>query len=50
VAGCASNWLAAPAVPFRPVVRLYQSRAAILDGTHKDRRYEDGQVQVSVRG
>lgn len=33
VAGCASNWLPAPAVPFRPVMRLYQLQAAILDGT-----------------
>ena len=30
-----SNWLPAPAAPFRPVMRLYQPQAAVLDGTYK---------------
>ena len=30
-----SNWLPAPAAPFRPIMRLYQPRAAVLDGTYK---------------
>jgi len=30
-----SNWLPAPAAPFRPLMRLYQPRAAILDGTYQ---------------
>jgi hypothetical protein len=30
-----SNWLPAPAAPFRPFMRLYQPRAAVLDGTYK---------------
>jgi hypothetical protein len=30
-----SNWLPAPAAPFRPLLRLYQPRAAILDGTYQ---------------
>ena len=30
-----SNWLPAPAAPFRPLMRLYQPRAAVLDGTYK---------------
>jgi len=30
-----SNWLPAPAAPFRPIMRLYQPRAAILDGTYQ---------------
>ena len=30
-----SNWLPAPAAPFRPLMRLYQPQAAILDGTYK---------------
>ena len=30
-----SNWLPAPAAPFRPLVRLYQPQAAVLDGTYK---------------
>ncbi len=29
-----SNWLPAPAAPFRPLLRLYQPQAAILDGTY----------------
>lgn len=29
-----SNWLPAPAAPFRPIMRLYQPRAAILDGNY----------------
>ena len=29
-----SNWLPAPAAPFRPLMRLYQPRAAILDGAY----------------
>jgi hypothetical protein len=31
----ASNWLPAPAAPFRPLLRLYQPQAAILDGTYR---------------
>ncbi len=30
-----SNWLPAPAAPFRPLMRLYQPQAAVLDGTYK---------------
>ncbi len=30
-----SNWLPAPAAPFRPLLRLYQPQAAILDGTYQ---------------
>jgi hypothetical protein len=30
-----SNWLPAPAAPFRPLLRLYQPQAAILDGTYR---------------
>jgi hypothetical protein len=30
-----SNWLPAPAAPFRPIMRLYQPRAGVLDGTYK---------------
>jgi hypothetical protein len=30
-----SNWLPAPAAPFRPIMRLYQPQAAVLDGTYK---------------
>jgi len=30
-----SNWLPAPAAPFRPIMRLYQPRAAVLTGTYK---------------
>jgi hypothetical protein len=30
-----SNWLPAPAAPFRPLMRLYQPRAAILNGTYQ---------------
>jgi hypothetical protein len=30
-----SNWLPAPAAPFRPIMRLYQPRPAVLDGTYK---------------
>jgi hypothetical protein len=30
-----SNWLPAPAAPFRPLMRLYQPRDAILDGTYQ---------------
>ena len=29
------NWLPAPSAPFRPVIRLYQPQAAVLDGTYK---------------
>jgi hypothetical protein len=29
------RWLPAPAAPFRPLMRLYQPHAAILDGTYK---------------
>jgi hypothetical protein len=29
------NWLPAPAAPFRPLLRLYQPQAAVLDGTYK---------------
>jgi hypothetical protein len=31
----ASNWLPAPAAPFRPILRLYQPRPAILDGSYE---------------
>jgi hypothetical protein len=30
-----SNWLSAPAAPFRPLMRLYQPQAALLDGTYQ---------------
>lgn len=30
-----SNWLPAPAAPFRPIMRLYQPGPAVLDGTFK---------------
>jgi hypothetical protein len=30
-----SNWLPAPAAPFRPIMRLYQPRASVLDGTYQ---------------
>jgi hypothetical protein len=30
-----SNWLPAPAAPFRPLMRLYQPRADILDGRYR---------------
>jgi len=30
-----SNWLPAPAAPFRPIMRLYQPQAAVLNGTYK---------------
>jgi hypothetical protein len=30
-----SNWLPAPAAPFRPIMRLYQPKPAVLDGTYK---------------
>jgi hypothetical protein len=30
-----SNWLPAPAAPFRPLLRLYQPQAAILDRTYQ---------------
>lgn len=30
-----SNWLPAPAAPFRPIMRLYQPRAGVLDGSYK---------------
>jgi hypothetical protein len=30
-----SNWLPAPAAPFRPLMRLYQPQPAILNGTYK---------------
>ena len=30
-----SNWLPAPAAPFRPIMRLYQPQAAVLDGTYQ---------------
>jgi hypothetical protein len=30
-----SNWLPAPAAPFRPIMRLYQPEAAVLEGTYK---------------
>jgi hypothetical protein len=30
-----SNWLPAPADPFRPIMRLYQPRAAVLDGSYQ---------------
>ncbi|MGH3198960.1 MAG: DUF1254 domain-containing protein, partial [Streptosporangiaceae bacterium] len=31
----ASNWLPAPAAPFRPIMRLYQPQAAVLDGAYE---------------
>jgi hypothetical protein len=31
----ASNWLPAPAAPFRPVLRLYQPQAAVFDGSYE---------------
>jgi hypothetical protein len=30
-----SNWLPAPAAPFRPIMRLYQPRSAVIDGTYE---------------
>ena len=30
-----SNWLPAPAAPFRPIMRLYQPEPAVMDGTYK---------------
>jgi hypothetical protein len=30
-----SNWLPAPAAPFRPILRIYQPRAAALDGGYR---------------
>jgi len=30
-----SNWLPAPAAPFRPVLRLYQPSAEVLDGSYQ---------------
>ena len=30
-----SNWLPAPAAPFRPLMRLYQPQPTILDGSYK---------------
>jgi hypothetical protein len=30
-----SNWLPAPAAPFRPIMRLYQPEPAVLDGIYK---------------
>ena len=30
-----SNWLPAPAAPFRPIMRLYEPAADILDGTYQ---------------
>jgi hypothetical protein len=32
--GDSSNWLPAPPAPFRPIMRLYQPRPAILDGAY----------------
>ncbi|MDR2987143.1 MAG: DUF1214 domain-containing protein [Nocardiopsaceae bacterium] len=32
-----SNWLPAPAAPFRPIMRLYQPQSAILDGNYEIR-------------
>ena len=29
-----ANWLPAPAGDFRPVMRLYQPKAEVLDGTY----------------
>jgi len=29
-----SNWLPAPPAPFRPIMRLYQARPAVLDGSY----------------
>jgi hypothetical protein len=30
-----ANWLPAPAAPFRPVLRMYQPREPVLDGTYR---------------
>ncbi len=30
-----SNWLPAPAAPFRPIMRLYQPQAAVLDRSYQ---------------
>jgi hypothetical protein len=30
-----SNWLPAPAAPFRPILRLYQPQPAVLDGSYQ---------------
>lgn len=30
-----SNWLPAPAAPFRPLMRLYQPQQPVLDGTYQ---------------
>jgi len=30
-----SNWLPAPAAPFRPILRMYQPRASVLDGSYQ---------------
>jgi hypothetical protein len=30
-----ANWLPAPAAPFRPILRMYQPRASVLDGTYQ---------------
>ena len=30
-----SNWLPALAAPFRPIARIYQPRAAVLDGSYR---------------
>ena len=30
-----SNWLPAPAAPFRPILRLYQPQPAVFDGTYQ---------------
>jgi hypothetical protein len=29
-----ANWLPTPAGPFRPVIRMYQPRSEVLDGTY----------------
>jgi hypothetical protein len=30
-----SNWLPGPCRPVRPIMRLYQPQAAVLDGTYQ---------------
>ena len=30
-----SNWLPAPAAPFRPILRIYEPRPAVLDGSYR---------------
>lgn len=43
-----SNWLPVPAAPFRPILRLYQPQAALLDGTYKIPRDLPGRGQMAT--